>query len=223
MIRRTFLAGGIGSISLVSAGCLSGSASRSTTEENQEGDQKQGEEGDTAEFDPDIEQATRLGDAAGISFEVAPEWEYEYREENDSVRIQYDSGGSGTMAFGKFGTLRAADHSSDRLQRILADSSLTGTGISTGWGRVKRSEIEPSTNETTSAQEEFTRDAPVAPKVYHTHQYARDGSLVSEPAVPFVDLVEAVPRSMEVTMRFPERSYTAVFPVVCTKDWTKNE
>ena len=223
MIRRTFLAGGIGSISLVSAGCLSGSASRSTTEENQEGDQKQGEEGDTAEFDPDIEQATRLGDAAGISFEVAPEWEYEYREENDSVRIQYDSGGSGTMAFGKFGTLRAADHSSDRLQRILADSSLTGTGISTGWGRVKRSEIEPSTNETTSAQEEFTRDAPVAPKVYHTHQYARDGSLVSEPAVPFVDLVEAVPRSMEVTVRFPERSYTAVFPVVCTKDWTKDE
>ena len=223
MIRRAVLAAGVGSISLVSAGCLFDSASAPSENENQKRDETQDEERETAAFNPDVEQMTRLGDAPGISFTVTPEWEYAYLEENDSVRIQYDSGGSSTMAFGRFGTLRAADHSSDRLQRILADSSLTGTGISTGWGRVERSEIEPSTNETISPQEEFTRDAPVAPKVYHTHQYARDGSLVSEPAVPFADLVEAVPRSMEVTMRFPERSYTAVFPVVCTKDWTKNE
>ena len=223
MIRRTFLAGGISSISLASAGCLSGSASRSTAEESQEGDQKQGEEQEPAEFDPDIEQVTRLGDAAGISFEVAPEWEYEYHEENDSVRIQYNSGDSGTMPFGMFGTLRAVDHSSDRLQQILEDNSLTGTGISTGWGRLKMSEIDTSNSDTTLLSEEFTRDAPMAPKVYYTHHYTRDGSLISEPAIPFADLVEAVPRSMEVTMLFPEKSYTAVFPVVCRKDWTKNE
>ena len=223
MIRRTFLAGGIGSISLVSAGCLSGSASRSTAEENQGEEEKQGEEQAPAEFDPDIEQVTRLGDAAGISFEVAPEWEYEYREENDSVRIQYDSGDSGTMAFGTFGTLRAADHSSERLQEIVEDNSLTGTGISTGWGRVEVSEIDISTNETALVQEDVTRDAPVAPKVYYSHHYARDGSLISKPDIPFADLVEVVPRSMAVTMLFPEKSYTAVFPVVCRKDWTKDE
>ena len=223
MIRRAFLAAGVSSISLVSAGCLFDSASPPTAEGNQDRNETQDEEQETTEFNPDVEQMTRLGDASGISFEVAPEWEYAYLEESNSVRIQYDTGDSSTMAFETFGTLRAADHSSDRLRQILEDNSLTGTGVSTGWGRVELREIETSTHETTSAQEEFTRDVPVAPKVYHTHHFARDGSLISEPTVPFEDLVEAVPRSTEVTVRFPEQSYTAVFPVVCTKDWTKNE
>jgi len=222
MIRRTFLSGGTGLISLASAGCLSGSGSRSTEKGNQDGDEQQDEEQETEDFNPDVEQVTRLGEASSVSFEVAPDWEYEYIEASDSVRIQYDSGDSSTMAFGKFGTLRAADHSSDRLQQILEDNSLTGTGISTGWGRTGLNEIDTPTNETT-VQEEVTRDAPMAPKVYHTHHYARDGSLISEPAVPFENIVEAVPNSMEVTMLFPEKNYTAVLPVVCTKDWVKNE
>jgi len=218
MIRRAFLAGVVSSISLASTGCLSGSPSSSTegTEQEQKKEQKD-------EFEPGIEQVMRLGGASGISFEEDPEWEYEYLEGSDRVRIQYDSGGSSTTAFGKFGTLRAADHCSDRLQRILEDNSLAGTGISAGWGRVELTEIDSSTNETVTLRKEITRDAPMAPKVYHSHHYARDGSPISEPAVPFEDIVETVPKLMEITILFPEKRYTAVLPVVCTKEWYKDE
>lgn len=218
MTRRAFLAGVISSITLASAGCLTGPSITPTAEEKQQEDEQ-----NNKEFNPDIEQVTRLGDAPGISFEMTPKREYEYLEESDRVRIQYDSGDSSTMPFGKFGTLRAVDHSSDRLQQILEDNSLTGTGISTGEGRVKSAEIDTSNSETAPVRAEFSRDVPRAPIVFHSHHYARDGSLISEPDITFEEIVATVPRSIDVTMRFPEKRYTAVLPGVCTKDWAKNE
>jgi len=218
MNRRAFLGGVISSISLVSAGCLAAPPTTPTEEEKQQ-DSEQNKEG----FNPAIEQVTRLGDAPGISFEVTPEREYVYLEEDDRVKIQYDSGGSSTMSFREYGTLRAVDHSSDRLKQILEDNSLTGTGISTGQGRMKLSDIDTPDGEAAPPQAEFSRDAPIAPKVFHTHHYARDGSLISEPDIAFEEIVATVPRSMEVTMLFPEKEYTAVLPCVCTKDWQQNE
>jgi len=127
------------------------------------------------------------------------------------------------MKFGKFGTLCAVDHGSDRLQQILEDNSLIGTGISTGQGQIKSTEIDTSNNETAPVQAEFSRNVPRAPIVFHSHHYARDDSLISEPDIAFEKIVATVPRSMEVTVLFSEKRYTAVLPCVCTKDWEKNE
>jgi len=228
MIRRAFFAGVISSVSFASTGCLSRFPSSSTEEDDEEDDDEDDDEDeneneDEDEFNPGVEQITGVGEGSGISFEVEPEWDYEYLKESDSVRIEYDAGDSSTMAFDTFGTLRAADHSSDRLQRILEDNSLTGTGINAGWGRVELTEIDMSTGEAESLQEAVTRDAPMAPKVYHSYHYDRDGSLISEPTVPFQDIVESVPRLIEISIRFPEKKYTAVLPVVCSKEWEQNE
>lgn len=207
MHRRAFLAGVSASVCLTNAGCLSNPTPSTTTEE----------------FNPAIEPTTRLGTAPRISFEATPEREYEYLEESNRVRILYDSGHTSTIDFETWGTGRAASHAADRLQHILEEKSLTGTGISVGKGRVTVSEIDVPASGDPPTQEEFERGAPVCPQVFHFHHYARNGSLISEPEVPYQELVEAAPRSMEVTMVFAENEYTAVLPVVCTRTWQKNE
>lgn len=201
MGRREFLAGATSLICLTSAGCLSR----------------------FGEFDPDIEPKKQLGEASGISFEVDPDLEYEYLEENDRVRIHFDGDDATTMAFDEFGKLRAAEHGSDRLQQILEDNSLAGTGIGSGWGRTDLTEIDTSGTTTNSLQEEFTQDPLWAPRVDHVHSYDRNGVLVYEPAVPFQDVVTVAPRSMEITILFSERNYTIFLPVICRKLWAKDE
>ncbi|RXK51771.1 hypothetical protein [Halorientalis pallida] len=205
MIRREFLAGLGASVGVIYAGCLSPSSTQ------------------TEEFTPDVEPTKRLGQAPGISFDAKPQEEYEYLEESDSVRIQYESGESSTFAFAWWGTARAAEHGADRLKRLLEDKSLTGTGISTGWGETELAAIDVPTDEDPPTQEEFKRGPPLCPKVRHLHHYARDGSLISKPDVSFSRIVEATPRSMEITMLFPEKAYTAVLPVVCSRTWQRNE
>ena len=156
MGRREFLAGATSLICLTSTGCLSR----------------------FREFDPDVDPKKQLGEASGISFEVDPDWEYEYLEESDSVRIHFDGDDSTTMAFDEFAKLRAADHGSHRLQQMLEDNSLTGTGIQPGWGRIDLTEIETAGNTTDSLQEEFTHDPLWAPRVDNVHYYDRNGVLV---------------------------------------------
>jgi len=211
MIRRNVLSGVAVSVGLTTAGCLSGSAPTS----------REGET--TSEFDPDVEQITRLGAAPDIKFEVAPDSDYEYLEERNRVRLHYDSGDTSTMSFGRYGTHQAVEHGSDRLQRILDAKSLTGTGISVGQGEFDISDLTTSTPEDSSLQEEIVRDAPLAPMVFHSHHYARDGSLISEPSIAFQEIVEAVPRVMDISITFPEQNYRAILPVVCEKGWYKNE
>lgn len=204
--RRTFLAGLGASSCLTSAGCLSTPSPSTTTEE----------------FNPDVEPTTRLGTAPGISFEATPERDYEYLEESNRVRILYDSGDTSTVDFETWGTGRAASHAADRLHRLLEEKSLTGTGINIGKGRVELVDIDVPAGGDPPTQEEFTRGAPVCPQVFHFHHYARDGSLISKPEVSFQKLVDASPRSMEVTMLFPEKEYTAVLPVACSRTWQRN-
>lgn len=65
----------------------------------------------------------------------------------------------------------------------------------------------------------FKRDREIGPTVNHSTMYDRQGALVSSPKVAFEALVEATPRTMEVTMEFPEGEYTAILPVLCSKRW----
>lgn len=175
------------------------------------------------EFEPDIDEQKQLGEASGISFEVEPNRDYEYMEESNQVRIHFDGGDSTTMPFETFGVRRAAHHGSDQLEQILEANSVDGTGIGTGQGRVNLTEIDESPNGEDSLREEFNHDPLWGPKVYHTHYYTRNGRLQTEPAVPFEDIVAVVPRYMEVTVLFPERSYTVRLPVICKKSWSKDE
>lgn len=214
MTRREFLVGAGSAISLAFAGCLSADNSDEPSSEN---------ESDDEVFDPDVEPARRLGQGPGVSFEATPERAYEYLEASDRVQIRYDSGDTSVMAFDRWGTARATDHGADRLQSILNSKSLTGTGIGIGQGRVEVADIEVSSGEERPTQDEFKRAAPLSPSVYHSHDYARDGSLISEPDVPFQRIIEETPRSMEITMLFPEKEYTAVLPAVCHRTWSKNE
>lgn len=200
MGRREFLAGATSLICLTSAGCLSRSR----------------------EFDPDVEPKKQLGEASGISFEIEPNWDYEYLEESDEVQIQFEGGDSTTVAFDTFGVRRAADHGSNRLEQILESNSVAGKGIGTGGGRVDLSEIDTAPEEDDSLRDEFTHDPLWAPRVFHTHYYDRNGVLNSKPEVPFQDVIEVVPRSMDITILLPERTYTAFLPVICRKSWSKD-
>ncbi|MXR51125.1 hypothetical protein GRX03_05825 [Halovenus sp. WSH3] len=216
MTRRAFLTGVGSSICFAFAGCLA-------TDNNDDPSSKPADRREDEEFTPDVEPVTRLGKAPSISFEAAPERAYEYLEADDSVRIHYDSGETSTMSFDRWGTARAVDHGSDRLQSLFENKSLIGTGISIGQGQVELSNIEVSSGGEQPTQEEFKWGAPLAPIGFHSHHYARDGELISKPDVPFQRLVEEAPRSMEITMLFPEKEYTAVLPVVCDRTWSKDQ
>lgn len=211
-MRRRRVLSGVGVFGVIAtAGCLSGTAPSSRGEQ------------DSSEFDPNIEQRIQLGGASKSAFEVAPKDDYEYLEEQGEIRIEYGSGDTSTMSFGRYGTHQAIDHGGDRLQSLLNSESMTGTGISVGQGIFEISDLTTSRAEDSSLSEEIKRDAQLAPQVFHSHHYARDGSLISEPSVSFQEIVETVPRMMDITINFPEQQYQAVLPVVCEKGWYQNE
>ncbi|WP_226011030.1 hypothetical protein [Halomicrobium salinisoli] len=173
--------------------------------------------------DPDFDPSYRLGGAPPAAVEAEPVQEYEYLPEEDRVRIQYDSGETTTHPFDEWGSMRAAEHAADHVASILDDESLLGDGVSVGWGRLDLSEIDWAGERSTPTEEEFDRDADFGPSVTHLHHYDRDGDLLSEPEVSFDSVVEATPRTTEVTVLFPELEYTATFPVLCERTAIQNE
>ena len=203
MNRRTVLAGTGTALSLFLAGCSS------DTDSN-------------AEFDPDVERVERLGAARSATIEAEPEREYEYLAESDSVRVEYDDGETGTMPFDEWGTRRATDHAVDHVHALLESESLTGTGVAVGQGEILLSELDRSSTDDSSTDPGVERDVPIGPLVSHQHHYSRDGDLISKPAVSFQRIVETTPRTVDVTMSFPQREYTAVLPVACRRTWIHN-
>lgn len=170
------------------------------------------------DFDP-VESRRRLGAAAPITIDVNPERDYEYDADRDEVTT--DSGT--TMPFDEWGTRRATVHAADAVNEILDEASLLGEGISTGTGRADLDSLDEWAGDGRPAETEFERDLEVAPIVFHQHHYDRKGSLISKPEVSFDRIVEETPRSAEVTVRFPEKAYRAVLPVVCRRLWIRNE
>ncbi|WP_327053544.1 hypothetical protein [Halomicrococcus gelatinilyticus] len=198
MDRRTVLAGTGTALSLLLAGCSNGIDAND-------------------EFDPDVEPVERVGGAPPVSIEAEPEREYEYRPGSDSVRVEFDGGETATMPFDEWGTRRATDHAVDHVYSLLAEQSLAGTGVSVGQGEAVLSELDRTTAEDAPSAPELDRDAQFAPVVFHEHRYDRNGDLVSEPSVSFDAIVEATPRTVDVTVLFPEREYAATLPVVCQR------
>ena len=222
MHRRAFLTGVGSVVSLSCAGCSAPSSDSQIISPHRDTPTLETETAGS-EFDSAVEPTLRLGAASGLTFEVAPSREYEYLEANNSVRITWDAGDSSTMPFARWGTQRAVDHASDRLQTLLDEKSLTGTGISVGQGRFELSDIDVPADEEPPTDAEFKRAVALGPMVFHQHHYARDGSLLSEPDVDFQKIVANTPRVMEITVLFPEQEYTAILPVACDRGWIRDE
>lgn len=127
MNRRAFLAGVGSVVSLSCAGCSAPSSDSQTTSPHRNTPIPEPET-TGSEFDPAVEPTLRLGAASGLRYEVMPSREYEYLEANNSVRVTWGAGDRSTMPFARWETHRTVDHASDRLQTLLDEKALTGTG-----------------------------------------------------------------------------------------------
>ncbi|WP_152417971.1 hypothetical protein [Haloferax elongans] len=223
MNRRSLLSITGSALTLALGGCISDSEPVSQqTETTVETSQTPRSSTTTTETGtPKVEPISRLGGGSPVELSVQPEREYEYLETEDKVRVRYDHG-SDTTPFGEWGTLRATEHASRYVKTTLQEQSLLKTGVSVGMGIVKLDELTETSGEK-PVESEFNRDREIGPIVSHMHHYSRDGTLLSSPAVSFDTLVKATPRTMEVTMEFPERDYTAILPVLCRKGWYQND
>jgi len=171
--------------------------------------------------EPDVEPVRQLGDAPAVARSAEPTQDYEYLPEENRVRVRSASGETSTFPFPEWGTMRAANHGAAHISSVLDDESLLVAGVSVGWGRVDLSDID-WTETPTPTEDEFDRDADVAPRVSHEQHYDRNGNLLHEPAVSFDAVASTTPRKIETTVLFPEREYTATLPVVCERTWFQN-
>jgi hypothetical protein len=182
----------------------------------------EGEEGnngtdETNDFEPDIEEKIKLGQADPVSTEAEPEREYEYLEEDDAVLIEYNTGRTNRMPFDEWGTRRAVAAGADYIQQRLEQKEW-GSEISFARGVVELTDLEGDVDES-----EFDRDIRLGIKLNYYIGYSRDGEKQFEPEVDFSKVVDATPRKIEVTMLFPEQEYTAVLPVICRRNVSQEE
>ena len=162
----------------------------------------------SGEFDPDVEPVERLGAAPRVSMTVSAERDFRATDERP---------------FEEWATRRAAEHAIARLRSILTAASLTGVGVSIGGGAVHFDELDFPDGADPPEESEFHRADPIGPRVFHYRHYARDGELISKPAVEFGAIVEATPRSFEVRMAYPDETYVAVLPALCERGWIRND
>jgi hypothetical protein len=170
-----------------------------------------------SKFDPDVEPVERLGAGSPVAIEAEPEHEYEYLAESNSVHVEYKYGDSETMPFADWGTRRAAVHAADHVHTLLRKESLIGTAISVDHGEAILTELDRTSTDDSPPNPALNRAVPVAPIVFHKHTYNRDGKITIEPSVSFQTIVNATPRTIDVTMLFPEREYSTILPVVCKR------
>lgn len=222
MERRVYV-GAVGAIFLGFAGCLTNDESSAPDgpkgnddETSNGGDERNsGDEGAT-DFDPAVDVRTKLGRADPVSIEAEPEREYEYLEDDDAVHIEYDTGETSDIPFDEWGTLRALEAGAEYVRNIVGENDWKGVYVSQ---RLTESRyIDANSNES-----EFDRDFDVSISVDLVTTYARDGTKIREPSVEFDVVSNAIPRKIEVTMLFPERDYTAVFPIICHRSWGKED
>jgi hypothetical protein len=157
------------------------------------------------------------GGAPPVSIEAEPEREYEYLEDEDRVRIEYDGGRTNEMSFDEWGTRRATSAAVDHVRARLDDEGLSEEGIRVGEGVVDSDDLD-GVDSPASDPSASDRAVDLGVIVSHSRLYSREGELIAEPDVTFESVVDVVPRSIEATMSFEEREYTTVLPVLCKKE-----
>jgi predicted small lipoprotein YifL len=174
------------------------------------------------ELDPPFEEQARLGEAPAMSFEVEPTHEYMYLPEEHAVR--YETSGpqhvthEEQLSFAEWGTRRATHHAYERLQSLLETEFPDHDLITTWMGSLPVWEIADGTTEPQTPESEFKRAVELGLKVEYYHVYDANGELRRTPDIPWKTLIATVPRTMDVTMLFPERRYTAILPVQCRRE-----
>ncbi|WP_117362710.1 hypothetical protein [Natrarchaeobaculum sulfurireducens] len=220
-MNRRVLLGAIGTLSVTLTGCLSESGGESGDNSSLEQSNTDNDSSDSGEFaddfNPGFEPKSKLGEGDLASIEAEPEREYEYIEEEDTVYIEYDRAGSTEMSFDEWGTRRAADAGSGHVRGVIENEGLDSE-ILVETGVVELADISDDVDESM-----FIREIELGVIVNHETSYTADGTKLSEPAVDFEEVVEIVPRSVEVTMAFEERHYTAVLPVLCRRNWIQED
>jgi hypothetical protein len=173
---------------------------------------------DANDFDPGIEPVTYLGDADPVSFNARPERRYESIDSNGMVQFRYNNGETDEMPFDEWATRRASDAARSYIIRLLDEHQIGNAGLSVGQSFGDLSEITGENDES-----EFKRAVPLSIVVGHYTMFSRQGAVIDKPTVEFDAVVPVTPRAATVTMVFPERTYTAVLPVVCQRGWAKDE
>ncbi|WP_154660592.1 hypothetical protein [Halopiger goleimassiliensis] len=171
---------------------------------------------DTGGGDTQFEDVAVLGTAEPYSIAATPEREYEYLEDDEAVRIEYDDSSERTMSFDEWGRRRATAAAADEMRSLLSDEGLADAGAS--MGVIERDDIDESRTSRDPDPSLFDREVDIGVTVAIDYQYGGE-ELVREPETDFDTLVESIPPYIEVTMLFEERNYTADVPILCWKHY----
>jgi len=105
----------------------------------------------------------------------------------------------------------------EHVHTLLRKESLIGTAISVDHGEAMLTELDQTSTDDSPLNKAFKRAGPITPTVFHEHTDNRDGEITIEPSVSFQAIVNPTPRTIDVTMLFPEREYSTILPAVCKR------
>ncbi|RQG92378.1 hypothetical protein [Natrarchaeobius chitinivorans] len=149
-------------------------------------------------FEPDVSETIRLGTDDSVSL-------------SDEITVSSDD----SSDFEEDATRRANVRVHDRIGSILADRELLGAGVFLGIDRIAADGIDDDV-----ASDEFERAIPLATVVNQRYVYGPNGELRTRPEpVDLETLLEALPRTVTVTVSSDGNQYTAGLPVVVHRYW----
>ncbi|SDQ30992.1 hypothetical protein [Natronobacterium texcoconense] len=215
-MKRRVLLGSV-PLAVTTTGCLDSAQLDDSAEDDLD---DHGSSDDAGGQEARIEEISVLGTADPISVEATPEREYEYLEEKDEVRIEYDDPPDREMPFDEWGRRRATAAGDDKIRSVLSDEGISDAGSSIG--TVRKQDVDEDKSSQDPDPSIFDREVGIGISVEITYYYEGD-ELVEEPDTDLDTLVEVVPPYIEVTMLFEEREYTADVPILCTRRWTDRE
>lgn len=162
---------------------------------------------------PDIDIVKRPGGAPPVSIEVEPESGDETpTDSGDATPSDSDSGSSPDW-------MMAVEAAGEHVASILESRSLLDGPGGVGWGNISHN--ERSKIVTTPIEGHLIQSHGV--RVTHAYYYDREGNLVQSPTVEFESVVDATPRTVHVTLSFPEREYAATVLVLCERAWVQEQ
>jgi hypothetical protein len=170
---------------------------------------------------PAVESTQRLGAAERLSFVAEPTREYTYLPDEESVRYEEEFDGvvrTERMPFQEWGTRRATAHARNRLWTRFTEQYRDYEFITSSIGSVEPDDIERNETDEARTDPTFQRAVSIAPKLKYNLWYDdRTGDIVRKPPLSWESFISAIPRTVAVTMAFPEREYRAVLPGVCQR------
>lgn len=201
MRRRTILSSTGAALSSIFSGCSAISRPSSEGRDTDESDTRSNTDSeDTDTVESDVGSSLQLGATQPVSIVAEPEREFEP-----------DSDGP----FDEWLTKRAGFAGASHVHSLLEDEGLMEAAIHVGPHTVELDDLGGQADEL-----ELERAIPIGVVVRQTPGFLQGGERVGKPKIEFAKLVEAAPRSIEVTMTVDDGEHTVVLPVVCRNERT---